>query len=88
MITIKIKISVAATNPKKLLFILAIFLLFATSINNFNTLYILFIASKWTQIVIQSKVIIEVKKKFDKIHINLLRPYYLLLLLKKLYAAI
>lgn len=56
--------------------------------HNFNNLYILYITSKQSYIVILNKPMIEINKKLKEIYINLQRLYYLLFLLEKFYATL
>lgn len=56
--------------------------------SNFDTLYLSYIASKQTQIIICNKLMTKIDKKLDEVYINLWRPYYLLALSNKAYAII
>lgn len=56
--------------------------------NDFDNLFTPYIASKQTYIVIHNKLITKLKQKLKKVYVNLWRPYYPLLLLKKTYMVI
>lgn len=56
--------------------------------NNFNSFYSLCIASKQTNVVVQNKPMNNVKKKLDKVHVDLWGPHHLIFLSKKTYTAI
>lgn len=56
--------------------------------NDFNSLYLFCMASKQTHVVVQSKLIIKIDEKLDKVHVNLWEPHYFALLSRKSHVAI